>query len=527
LTSLTYLYLDKNIINSPGAYTFKSTNIFELIINNQNLKTLASNTFDQMSALTTLDLANNKIELIESNAISNCNKLISINLNGNSIKEILSNAFFNLKSLEILNLNKQSLTYLSNDSFNGLANLKNLTLNENIISIINKETFKGLNKLSDLQISNNKLTVIKDETFFYLNSLLHLSLSSNQIESIESNAFYYLFNLTILNLNNNKLKQIQSYNLVKLEQLLIENNTIESIVKVNSSDLRVLNLKSNKITKIESNSFNGLLKLKLIDLSDNPIIESNIDLNAFNNTNFKELRLTIPNMSIVMIHLLKDQLKPTIHHTAIIDYKLYSFYESIFIENRIDNDKEYCMKMMFLIKFKIYYNFIFENSDINNVETDECLDLIRVRDTFNRFNDTFQHIQYISKVKPEIDRLTHEIWTWIVFAIVTLVILYLYIQFEIYIKSINNQKRPKEIEMQEIVNEVVVDNNIEIPLQEAVEDIDDLNEIVTLDELVERKRTKIIDQDKKLSNKIIDKVTTNKEEINNLNDITNLDELID
>jgi len=224
--------------------------------------------------------------------------------------------------------------------------------------------------------------------------------------------------------------------------------------------------------------------------------------------------------------LLKDQLKPTIHHTAIIDYKLYSFYESIFIENRIDNDKEYCMKMMFLIKFKIYYNFIFENSDINNVETDECLDLIRVRDTFNRFNDTFQHIQYISKVKPEIDRLTHEIWTWIVFAIVTLVILYLYIQFEIYIKSINNQKRPKEIEMQEIVNEVVVDNNIEIPLQEAVEDIDDLNEIVTLDELVERKRTKIIDQDKKLSNKIIDKVTTNKEEINNLNDITTLDELI-
>jgi len=45
--------------------------------------------------------------------------------------------------------------------------------------------------------------------------------------------------------------------------------------------------------------------------------------------------------------------------------------------------------------------------------------------------------------------------------------------------------------MNEIINEVVANsNNMEIPLQESVEDIEDLNEIITLDELVQRKRAK-------------------------------------
>ena len=44
------------------------------------------------------------------------------------------------------------------------------------------------------------------------------------------------------------------------------------------------------------------------------------------------------------------------------------------------------------------------------VETDECLNLTRVRDTFNRFNDTFHHIQYIPKVKQSIDLVTYQIY---------------------------------------------------------------------------------------------------------------------
>jgi hypothetical protein len=228
--------------------------------------------------------------------------------------------------------------------------------------------------------------------------------------------------------------------------LQLANNEFESIVKVNSSNLTILNLKSNKIEIIEENSFNGLLELKLINLLNNPIHE--IDSNSFYNSTFKELRLTIPNMSVEMMHLLIAQLKPKLHHKAYV----YSFYESIFIENRIDHDYDYCLKMMFLISNDIYYNFINENTDINYVDNNDCMNLTRVRDTFNKFNDTFHHIQYVPRVKLPIDLLTHQLYTWLVFAIVVLLILYAYIQFEIMINNKNNTinvlKQPNE----EIIN---------------------------------------------------------------------------
>jgi hypothetical protein len=126
-------------------------------------------------------------------------------------------------------------------------------------------------------------------------------------------------------------------------------------------------------------------------------------------------------MSVEMMHLLKNQLKPRLDHGG----KYVEVYESIFIENRIDFD---CMKMMYLIKFKIYYNFIYENNDINYVETKECLNLTRVRDTVYKYNDTFHHIQYISKVKPPIDRLTYPIYTYIVLSLIILFFGFLFIR---------------------------------------------------------------------------------------------------
>jgi hypothetical protein len=116
------------------------------------------------------------------------------------------------------------------------------------------------------------------------------------------------------------------------------------------------------------------------------------------------------------------------------------------------------------------------------------LNVTTVRDKFIRFNDTVYHKQYVPKVKPPVDLVTHQIYTWLVFAIVVLIILYAYIRFEILLKN-NELNVIIAIEEKEIINEVVVPSeSIEIPLQEAIEDIDDFNEIVTLNELVERRR---------------------------------------
>ena len=124
-------------------------------------------------------------------------------------------------------------------------------------------------------------------------------------------------------MNKNRLKQIQLTYLIKLEDLQLSNNEFESLVKVNNSpSLRFLILKYNKIKRIEANSLNGLLNLRKINLLNNSIIE--IDSNGFNNTYFKEIVLTVSNMSIEMMNSLRYQLKPKfiIH---ILDFQLLRF----------------------------------------------------------------------------------------------------------------------------------------------------------------------------------------------------------
>jgi hypothetical protein len=103
----------------------------------------------------------------------------------------------------------------------------------------------------------------------------------------------------------------------------------------------------------------------------------------------------------------------------------YQYYNSIYIENRPDID---CFKMLFLINFKVYYNFINDNNDINYVTTSDCLNLTKVRDTLNRFNDTVHHNNYLSITIPPTDHLTYQIYTWIIFSIVLFILTTIYIR---------------------------------------------------------------------------------------------------
>jgi len=169
----------------------------------------------------------------------------------------------------------------------------------------------------------------------------------------------------------------------------------------------------------------------------------------------------------------------------------YQYYNSIYIENRQDID---CFKTFFLIKFKVYYNFINDNVDINYVTTSDCMNLTKVRDKLNKFNDTVHHINYIPIAIPPTDHLTYQIVTWIIFSIVLLIIASTCTQRFFFNNKNNNvniintnQEEPNKIQ-DEIINEVVISdnsNNTEFPLQiEAeIEEISDLDEILNLDQL--------------------------------------------
>jgi hypothetical protein len=278
--------------------------------------------------------------------------------------------------------------------------------------MINKDNFKGLKNLISLEISGNNLTRIHNETFIYLEKLENLHLGSNRIDLIETNAFFNLNKLIVLNISQNKLKKLDINYLTQLKHLELDSNEFESI-KMNSFNLLVnlktLNLKSNSINRLENNSFNGLLKLKEINLLNNQIIE--IDSNAFNNTNFKLLKVSIRNLSVEMMNYLIYRLKPNFVKKSWI----YEFYDTIYVENRIDLD---CFKTLHLFKFKICYNFLNENVDINDFN---CLNLTQVRNTLNEFNDTVFHKNYISNVIfPK--NTTYRIIIWTVFVLIGFIV---------------------------------------------------------------------------------------------------------
>jgi hypothetical protein len=259
--------------------------------------------------------------------------------------------------------------------------------------------------------------------------------------------------------------------LIRIQNLQIEKNEFESILKVEitngSSELKILNLKSNNIKKIEANSFNGLLKLKLINLLNNSI--NDIDSNGFNNTNFKEILLSISNISIEMIRILTYSLKPNLAYKSWI----YEYYDSIYIENRLDID---CFKMFFLIKFKLYYNFINDNVDINDMLGSDCLNLIQVRDNLNEFNDTFLHQNYISKPKPVKDK-TYAMIIWIVICLIFFILLFIFIYNSLSSNLNLRSKNNKLLSNQ--VNEIILIHQER--KTEFEKELENLNMIISLE----------------------------------------------
>jgi hypothetical protein len=168
-----------------------------------------------------------------------------------------------------------------------------------------------------------------------------------------------------------------------------------------------------------------------------------------------------------MMRILNYSLNPNF----VYKHWIYDYYDSIYIENRQDID---CFKMLFLIEFKIFYNFINDNVDVNDIATN-CMNLKQVRDALNGFNDTFVHKNYIPKVISPKDHLTYEIFTWLTLGlallILTLTLIYCLISNKMQAKKL---KKEQDIISSEIIASFN-SNNSELITQKKDLQIENLN----------------------------------------------------
>lgn len=233
----------------------------------------------------TLKLNNNKIASVHLTFIFYTN-LVELDLSENKIKSLGSKNFEFQINLIKLNVSRNSIRDLHRDSFKGLNNLAVLDLSENQIEEINdRMSFKDLHSLRELDLSRNNIYVIETGVFDYLIDLRRLILSENQLMKIPENAINTLNNLIEIDLDSNLIDDLSfPLSLKSLEVLNVRSNLIGDLSNEtfeNLPRLRRLDLSDNNFTRVPNFQFSKLNCLEFLNLSSNMF--EHIESNSFRN----------------------------------------------------------------------------------------------------------------------------------------------------------------------------------------------------------------------------------------------------
>jgi Leucine-rich repeat (LRR) protein len=174
----------------------------------------------------------------------------------------------------------QNVTQLKRDYV--LKEIVELYLENKLIKNISNPNVKEMlsNKLVSLSIGNCKVQSINKGIFNQMPNLKNMSLSRNEIDSIELNSFLnkgFQSNILELYLSMNKLTKIKSgqfKGLINLEKLFTDKNEIQEIELNSFEDMNkliLLNIQSNKIKVIQDNLLHNKIDLDILYLYQNSI----------------------------------------------------------------------------------------------------------------------------------------------------------------------------------------------------------------------------------------------------------------
>lgn len=175
-------------------------------------------------------------------------ELKHLHMSRNQLKRINATEMFRMSSLESLDLSRNRLTRFTMSGVQMVHfSLRKLDLSHNRISSVKSLVLTGLGRLQDLNLAYNQIESLPTKTLSEVgSSLRQLNLKSNRIVSLEPDCFNHLVVLKELTLTKNKLSSFPK--------------------EVHLQTLEVLELNKNSFVQIEGLMFNGLPKLKVINL---------------------------------------------------------------------------------------------------------------------------------------------------------------------------------------------------------------------------------------------------------------------
>lgn len=233
--------------------------------NNKELE-LSLGAFNGLRELHTLDLGFNNIRKIPSDLFCALENIISLNLTRNKLKFVDELGFGHKcgSTLQTIDLSHNDIMALPADSeILHLRRLTQLFLQNNKISELPADVFGDLLSLKVVNISDNAINYLPEELFSNTKEIREIYMQNNELETLPKRIFNRLEQLLVLDLSVNKLKGDR-----------IEDETFGGLIR-----LVVLDLSHNAVGRVGSRLFKDLFFLQILSLANNSI--SHIDDNAF------------------------------------------------------------------------------------------------------------------------------------------------------------------------------------------------------------------------------------------------------
>ncbi|XP_013772524.1 insulin-like growth factor-binding protein complex acid labile subunit [Limulus polyphemus] len=294
LQTLEHLDLSQNLLTVLSRGAFDGLMALRYLDISSNVLVFIDEAFRELSCVEQLNLRNNHIPRLTSKSLSGLWKIQYLNLDSNNISAIKIGTFQYLTNLAHLILSNNPLTTLSRLDFFGtslqyidISNIgiqrvpqslarfvRDLRLTKNNITYIRAGDLDSYHHLGLLVLDDNKIREIEDDALGRLEYLNRLWLNGNKLSSIPVNLPTCL---RALYLEENKLEKISSFSfqgLINLEQLFLQRNQIEQLEECAFCDLfnlKSLDLQANNIQKLATGVFEKLTQLQTLDLSQNEI----------------------------------------------------------------------------------------------------------------------------------------------------------------------------------------------------------------------------------------------------------------
>ncbi len=248
-TNLEILHLNNNYIEDLDLS--KNKNLFEIIVYNNNLKTIK---FGDKSKIIILDLSGNPDLILSLKGFSSLK-----NLYLEDDKNVNINEIYEIPGLERIGLMNCGLTEFDASKF---VDLLELDLDNNSISQIDITKNK---KLQLFYISENKLTTID---ISQNTDLEYISCNKNKLSEIDVSNNTKLWGLSC---SDNQIKNLDLSNNTELGWIYCSDNQLTSLDLSKNNELTELTCNNNMLTSLKFVSDDGFVKFVINDNYLDPV----------------------------------------------------------------------------------------------------------------------------------------------------------------------------------------------------------------------------------------------------------------